>query len=347
MQKKYIFLVAIILVLSLIAGCGGSEKKPEPQKKAEPQKVSIGLLRLTSSAPLFIGIEKGFFKDEGIDLQVEWFDAAHPIAVATASNKVDVGATGITASLYNMIASGQKLTIVADKGREEKGYPSSSLVVRKALFDEGVTKLEDLKGKKIGITQKGSTFQYMIGRMLEAKGMTVDDVEIVPLGKLGSIMASLEGNQIDAAILNEPNPTKAEKAGYGKVILPVADVIEYQTSGIFYSPEMNKNQELGTKFMKAYIKSCNYYYDAVLVKKDGKEAPGKNYEEVIQIIAKYTNMPVEDIKLGIPYIDRDGKLLASDIDTQIKWYSKHKLLEKPVESKDAVNMSFFENALKK
>lgn len=348
MTKKITFLSAVILVLAvLLAGCGGGEKKAEDKKAAEPKKVTIGLLRLTSSAPLFIGMEKGFFKEQGIDLQAEWFDAAHPIAVATASNKVDVGATGITASLYNMIASGQNLTIVADKGREEKGYPSSSLVIRKELYDQGVTKLEDLKGKKIGITQKGSTFQYMIGRMLEEKGMSIDDVEIVPLGKISSVMASLEGNQIDAAILNEPNPTKAEKAGYGKTILPVGDVINYQTSGVFYSPEMNKNEELAVKFMKGYIKSCNYYYDAVLAQKDGKPAPGQNYDEVVKIIGKYTNMPEADIKLGLPYIDRDGTLLASDIDTQIKWYTGQKLLEKPVEAKNVVNMSFHEKALKK
>lgn len=331
----------------LLTGCGGQKEPAKaPDKKVDLKPVSLAMLRLTSSAPLFIGLEKGFFKEQGIDLQVEWFDAAQPIAVATASNKVDVGATGITASLYNMIASGQKLTIVADKGREEKGYPSSTLVVRKDLYDEGIKTLTDLKGKKIGITQKGSTFQYMIGRMLEEKGMSVNDVEIVPLGKLSSIMASLEGKQIDAAILNEPNPTKAEKAGYGKAILPVGDVIAYQTSGIFFSPDLNKNEELGTKFMKGYIKSCNYYYDAVLAKKDGKTVSGKNYDEVIAIIAKYTSMPTSDIELGLPYIDRDGKLLAEDIDTQINWYTKHKLLEKPVTAKDAVNMKFYEKAVK-
>ncbi|MDR3348732.1 MAG: ABC transporter substrate-binding protein [Acidaminococcales bacterium] len=329
----------------LSAACGG--QKAAPPAKVETKKMTIGLLRLTSSAPLFIGMDKGFFKEQGIELTAKWFDAAQPIAVATASNQVDVGATGITASLFNMIGSGQKLTIVADKGREEKGYPSSTLVVVKKLHDQGVTTLEQLKGKKIGITQKGSTFQYMIGRMLEAKGMSANDVEIVPLGQLGSILSSLRSGQIDAAILNEPNPTKAEKAGYAKSILPVANVIDYQTSGIFYSPNLNKDEELAVRFMKAYIKCCNYYYDAVLARKDGKPAPGANYDEVIKIIANYTNMPVEDIKIGIPYIDRNGRLLASDIDTQIKWYSKHKLLEKPVEAKEAVNTTFFDKALAK
>ncbi len=346
-KKLVYFLLALLSSVLLIAGCGGEKKAGAPAKPLEAKKISVGMLKLTSSAPLFIGIDKGFFKEQAIDLDVQWFDAAQPIAVATASNKVDVGATGITAGLFNMVASGQKLTIVADKGREEKGYSSSAIVVNKAAWDKGVNSVEKLKGKKIGITQKGSTFHYMMGRVLEAKGMTLDDVEIVSLGKLGSIMASLESGQIDAAILNEPNITKAGKAGYGKTLTQVGDVIEYQTSGIFYSPNLNKNEDLGLRFMKAYVKSCNYYYDAVLLRKDGKPAPGKNYDEVVGIIAKYTGAPIDDVKLGLPYIDRDGKLLANDIATQLNWYGKNKMLEKPLEAKEVVNTSFTEKALKK
>jgi len=345
MKKSRIVGVILLMVGMILAGCGGGA--PDSGKAKEVQRIKLGSLRLTSSAPLFIALEKGFFAEEGLDVVVEWFDAAQPIAVATASNKVDVGATGITAGLYNMVGSGQKLTIVADKGREQKGYPSSALLVTKELYDQGITSIEQLKGKKIGITQAGSTFQYMLGRLLESEGMSLDDVEIVPLGKLGSIMASLESGQIDGAILNEPNITKAEKAGYAKVVVPVGDVIEYQTSGIFFSPDMNKNEDAALRFMRAYVKACNYYYDAVLVREDGKSVPGKNYDEVIGIIAKYTSAPEADIKLGLPYIDRDGKLLSSDIETQINWYTKNKLIEKPLDAKSVLDTSFLEKALKK
>lgn len=112
------------------------------------------MLRLTSSAPLFIALDKGYFAEENLEIDQQWFDAAHPIAVATASSKVDVGATGITASLFNMAASGQQLAIVADKGREQKGFSSSALLVTSDNYNNGITKLEDIKGKRIGITQK-------------------------------------------------------------------------------------------------------------------------------------------------------------------------------------------------
>lgn len=340
-----VILAAVLAITLVIAGCGS--KAPENADKSQQvKKMSVGILKLTSSAPLFIGIEKGFFKEQGLDLDIQWFDAAHPIAVATASNKIDVGATGITASLFNMVAGGQQLSIVADKGREQKGYSSSAVMVRTELWNQGIRKIEDLKGKRIGITQTGSTYHYMIGRLLEEKGLQLTDVELVPLAKLSAVMASLQSGQIDAAILNEPNLSKVVSEGYGKVVVQVGDVIDYQTSGIFFSPNLMKDKETGIRFMKAYIKSSRYYHDAVLQLRDGKTVPGANYDEVIGIIAKYTGAPVADIKLGLPYMDRDGKLLSRDIQTQAEWYSKHKMIEKPVDPAKVANTSLWEEAVR-
>ncbi len=338
MKKIFALLVSLCLLL-LAAGCGSGDTKKEAPK--EKTKVSLGMLRLTSSAPLFIAMDKGFFAEEDIEIEPQWFDAAHPIAVSTASSKVDVGATGITASLYNMAANGQKLGIVADKGREQKGYSSSALLVTTDNYNNGVKTLKDIKGKRIGITQKGSTFHYMLGRMLDEQGMSLSDVEIVPLNKLSAVMAALESKQIDGCILNEPNITKVQKAGYGKLVVQVGDVIPYQTSAIFYSPDFMGKKDAAIRFMRAYNKACNYYYEAAVEKKDAKKL-----DEVVNIVAKYVKAPAEDIKAGLPYIDKDGKLLVSDIETQINWYSANKMISGKLQAKDVADTSFLEAALK-
>jgi NitT/TauT family transport system substrate-binding protein len=350
-KRMLLILLCTIIISILVSGCGNSSKSsPSSQKglasqTTENKKLSIAMLKLNSSAPLFIGIEKGFFKEQSIDLDVQWFEAAQPVAVATASNNVDIGATGITASLFNMVAGGQSLSIVADKGREQKGYPLASVLVATDLWNQGVQKIENLKGKRIGITQTGSTFHYMIGRLLEENGLSLNDVELVQLGKFSALIAGLQSKQVDAVILNEPNITNAVKAGYGKVLVQVVDVIDYQNAAIFFSPNLMKDKNTAVRFLKGYIKSTRYYYDAVLVKKDGQLVPGKNFDEVVNIIAKYVGAPAEDIKSGLPYIDRDGKLLAEDIQTQIDWYASHKMIDKPVDSKQIVDTSLWEEAL--
>ncbi len=348
MKKRMIItLISVLLLAFGLAGCGKdtAEKpgKSGADKSAEKTAVEIGMLKLTSSAPLFIALEKGFFEDEGLDAKAKWFEAAQPISVATAGGDVQVGATGITASLYNMVASGEKLVIVADKGREQEGYSSSALLVPN---DSTVATIKDLKGKKIGITQTGSTYHYMVGRLLEVHGLTTDDVELVPLNSIPGLMETLESKQVDAILLNEPNVSRVVSEGYGKVISQVGEEIEYQTSGIFFSKDFAANTDAATKFLKAYAKATRYYYDAVLNKVDGEIVPGENYEEVVKIIAKYTDQEEELIKKGLPYMDRDGKLLASDIQTQIDWYAKQKLIDGSIESSEIVNTELLEEALK-
>nr|WP_263324323.1 ABC transporter substrate-binding protein [Neobacillus sp. Marseille-Q6967] len=347
MKKAVIRMLAVVLTMALaLAGCGQQEKKESESsggQSSENISVDIGMLKLTSSAPLFIAIEKGFFKEEGIDANVKWFEAAQPIAVATAGGSVDVGATGITASLYNMVAGGQKLWIVADKGREAKGFSSSALLVPN---DSDVSSPEELKGKKIGITQTGSTFHYMAGRILENHDLSLQDVQLVPLNSIKGLMEALNSKQVDAVILNEPNISTVVQEGYGKVITQVGDEMDYQTSGIFYSPKFADNKDAAVRFLKAYAKATRYYSDAVLTTKDGKVVPGENYDEVVDIIAKYVDQDPELIKKGLPYMDPDGKLLESDIQTQIDWYAKEKLIDKAIDVNEIVNTKLLEDALK-
>ena len=182
----------------------------------------------------------------------------------------------------------------------------------------------------------------MLGRLLEAKGLTLNDVEIIPLGKLSAVMAALESKQIDGCILNEPNITKVNTAGYGKTVIQIGNVFPYQTSAIFFSEKFTQDKDTATRFLKAYIKACNYYYDNVIAKKSTT-----NFKEIVGIIAKYTKTPEKDIELGLPYIDRDGKLLAEDIKTQIDWYTAHNLIQGKLDAEQIVTVQLLGAALKK
>src|SRR5436190_5252727 len=181
-----------------------------------PDRPKVGVLKLTSSAVLFIGVEKGFFKEFGIEPELVFFQAAAPIATALAAGQIDVGATGLTAALYNIVLGGEKLWIVADKGREWPGYPLTALVVQKDLWDSGVRTVGDLKGKRIAVKQLGSTFHYHLGNVLEKHGLTLDDVRVMPLQAMPAALEALKGKQVDAVILAQPFPSRAETDGFGK-----------------------------------------------------------------------------------------------------------------------------------
>src|SRR6202011_4733732 len=87
----------LMALLALMAGAVRAE---------EPLKAKVGVLRLSSSAPVFIAQDKGYFKDAGLDVELKFFDAAQPIAVAPASGDIYFGVTAMSAGLYNLAGKG-------------------------------------------------------------------------------------------------------------------------------------------------------------------------------------------------------------------------------------------------
>src|SRR5215210_3753887 len=88
---------------------------------AAQDKVGIGVLRFVSSGALFVAFERGYFKQEGLDLDLRFFDAAQPIAVAVVSGDVQFGLTAFTAGLFNLAGKGG-LKIIAAQAKEAQGY---------------------------------------------------------------------------------------------------------------------------------------------------------------------------------------------------------------------------------
>ncbi len=326
-------LVVLLAAAALLAGASPA--------RAQGQKVKLGVLKLTSSAVLFLGAEKGYFKEFGVEPELVFFEAAQPIAVAIASGDLEVGATGLTAGLYNIVAGGVRIWIVADKGREWPDHNLTALLVRKDLWESGARTLRDLKGKKIGVTQIGSTFHYNIGRLLEKEGMAPGDVELVPLQALGALSDALAAKRLEAVATAEPFVSRLEAGGIGVTIIRTGDTFPWQIATIMYSDKFAKNRARAVAFMKGYVKSSRHYFDAVLKKTSGPE-----FEDVVAITAKYTGARPELIRRGFPYQDRDGRLMPGDVGRQMAWWLRQGLMKQPVLEKDIVDESFLRDALK-
>jgi NitT/TauT family transport system substrate-binding protein len=324
--------LALLGVLALAGSAG-----------AQGRKVKVGVLKLSSSAPIFLGVERGTFREFGIEPELVYFQAAQPVAVAIAAGEIDVGATGLTAGLYNVVAGGEKVWVVADKGREWPGHPLTALVVQK---DGPVRSLRDLKGRKVGITQLGSTFHYMLGNLLEREGMALADVEAAPLRALGAMAEALQARRVDAILIPQPFAGTAVDQGFGRVLFWVGDRLPYQVAAIFYSKGFARDRERAVAFMKGYVRAARLFYDAVLAGKGGKPAGGAAYEEVVAVTARYTGAAPEVVRVGFPYQDRDGRLDVADIGRQLAWYHRAGMVTAPLEPRDLVDGSFLEEALR-
>src|SRR5438309_10209006 len=88
-----------------------------PALARDRPKVRVGVLRLASSGNVFIAADRGYFRDAGLVVELKFFDAAQPIAVATASGDVDIGVTAFTGGLFNLAGKGV-VSIIAGQSRD-------------------------------------------------------------------------------------------------------------------------------------------------------------------------------------------------------------------------------------
>lgn len=291
-------------------------------------KARIGVLRLSSSAPVFIAQDKGYFREAGLDVELKFFDAAQPIAVATTSGDVDFGVTAFTAGLYNLAGKGV-LKVIGGMSREKAGYPLIGYFASNNAYAAGLKTPKDLAGKRVAMTQVGSSFHYSLGLLADKYGFKLADVKIVPLQSLSNAAAALKGETVDAALLPISTARKLMDEGGAKFLGWVGDETPWQLGAVFAAPKTLTNKVLVTKLLGALARADREYHDVILAAmKDGVAPINEQTKPLLEIIAKYTNLPVEQVVGNCAYIDPDGKLDVKNVDNQIKWLQEQGFADK-------------------
>jgi NitT/TauT family transport system substrate-binding protein len=291
-------------------------------------KAKIGVLRLSSSAPVFIAQDKGYFREAGLDVELKFFDAAQPIAVATTSGDIDFGVTAFTAGLYNLAGKGV-LKVIGGMSREKAGYPLIGYFASNNAYAAGLKTPKDLAGKRVAMTQVGSSFHYSLGLLADKYGFKLAEVKIVPLQSLSNAAAALKGETVDAALLPISTARKLMDEGGAKFLGWVGDETPWQLGAVFASPKTVANKALVTKFLGVLAKADREYHDVILAAmKDGTAPINEQTKPLLEIIAKYTNLPVEQVVGNCAYIDPDGKLDVKNVDNQIKWLQEQGFADK-------------------
>ncbi|NLS74544.1 transporter substrate-binding domain-containing protein [Bradyrhizobium brasilense] len=291
-------------------------------------KAKIGVLRLSSSAPVFIAQDKGYFRDAGLDVELKFFDAAQPIAVATASGDVDFGITAVTAGLFNLAGKGT-LKVIGGMSREKAGYPLIGYFASNNAYAAGLKTPKDLAGKRVAVTQVGSSFHYSLGLLADKYGFKLSEVKVVPLQSLSNAAAALKGETVDAALLPVSTARTLMDSNGAKLLGWVGDETPWQLGAIFASPKALTNAPLVTRLLTALTRADHEYHDVILTAiKDGVAPINDKTRPLLEIIAKYTNLPVAQVVGNCAYIDPDGKLDVKNLDNQIKWLQGQGFVDK-------------------
>jgi NitT/TauT family transport system substrate-binding protein len=297
---------------------------------AEPLR--LGLLHTLSPAPFYIAQERGYFRDEGIDLTFRFFEAAQPIAAAAVSGDIDVGVTALTGGFFNLAEKGT-LKVIGGALNEQKGYEGSAILASNKAYDSGLTTPEKLANHSFAITQYGSSFHYMIGRIAEAKGFDLKSVTLRPVQQIANMVAALTSNQVDATIAIASMAKPLAAAGQAHIIAWAGDIVPYQITAVFTTPALIATKpDVLRHFAAAYQKGVADYRDAFLrLDAAGRPIVDDKTEAAIPLLTKYvfTGDPQARRKIldGVGYYDQGGALDVADVLDQVRWFKAQGLVK--------------------
>jgi len=306
-------------------------------------KVAVGTGGSTSDAPFYIAYDKGFFKDEGLDVDLIVLDSGAKVIAPLGTGELDVGSGALSVGFWNALLRGVKFRIVADRGHAEPGYLYQTVFMRKDLVDGGQFKsLVDLKGMRMGFAAQGVTSLSLLNEAAKFAGIKYEDVVPVYLSFPQQI-AALQNKALDGTFLIEPQATAAVNAGYGVRFMDTNVFYPHQQiSTIFYSDKFaRERKDVADKFMRAWLRGVRAYNDAI---KGGKIA-GSGADEVVQTMAKNFNMKPELIRdMYSQAVHVDGAVNAAGIQKDLDFFQKQGMVAGQIKASDVIDMSFARNA---
>jgi ABC-type nitrate/sulfonate/bicarbonate transport system substrate-binding protein len=303
--------------------------------------VRMGYLGVASDAGIFIALDKGFFKEQGLDLSLERFGVGADQMALLGSGRLDIASGAPSPTLFNAIARGLPVVVVADKGSLRKGFGFNVLVVRRTLVDAGQFRgLSDLRGRVLGSASPVSIVNFENHLLLKKGGLTPKDVTIEYVDFADQPAAMVNG-KIDAAVMVEPFATAAESRGIGKIIMPLDQILpDFQTAVIYYNTQWaREHPEDARRWMVAYVRALRYYNEALRNR--------QVRDDVITIMTGHT--PIKDRavwdKMIWPGLNPDGTVTVRTILDYERWLLNERQISQFVTPTRFLDTSFVEHAV--
>lgn len=286
---------------------------------ARAETIKVGLLKTVGAGPIFIAEEKGYFGAEGLTVENVVFDSAEPVAVATVSGSIDLGATGLTAGFYTLAGQGA-LKMLASESIERAGFQGQAVLVSNRAWEGGLKAFTDWPGHSVAISQVGGAPHYSLGLLEEKFHIDPKTVRVLPLQSNANRIAAVTGGTADSAIIPVTYAMPSIQHGDAKLLGWVGDNTPWQVAAVFTSTKAtNERGEMLTRFLRASLRGVKDYCDA-FIGPDQKLRFGPTAPEILAIIAKYTGQREADIRLGITYLDPQARIDVKDIGHQIAWF---------------------------
>lgn len=307
-MKKILLLSMLILTLALAAGCGNSNDKN--QKDLQP--ITIGLMPDTDSLPFIIAKEKGYFAEEGIEVNIQQYKSAMDRDSALQSGNLDGAVSDMLAVAFAKAGGFDvKVTSFTDG--------SYKLIASK---DAGINNVKALAGKDVAVS-RNTIIEYVTDQILAKEGMDSESINKVIIPQIPTRLEMLQNGKLAAATLPEPMASIA--VSNGCTYVTGSDELGINPGVIMFTAKTvdNKTAEIAAMY-RAYNKAVDYLNNT-------------SRDEYIDLVVEKGGFPpAAKEALKLPEYHKAALPKESDVTDCIKWLNNKGLVKEHFSYQDIV-----------
>ncbi|MCW4386073.1 ABC transporter substrate-binding protein [Salinibacterium sp. SYSU T00001] len=300
--------LAVTLVLS---GCG-----PSPAGASSPVAVTVGVMPGADLAPLYLGLEQGFFAEEGITLRIDSLaPSTTGIVSAVEQGSYDFGYADIL-SVLEAAEEGREVTVVSGAAATSGNILGDYTALMVPAASE-ITTLADLAGRRVGVEALGATNHVVLAAILEAEGADPASIDWQTVPYLDA-SESLAAGTVDAAVIVEPFATAGKIDGMTAIAYPHAEFAANLTvTGYFTSVATAEGDPgLVERFAAAVARSLGYATEHQTETRDHIAATIAAHSQVrtrVQLPTFTAEVDRDAVELLVEAAVAQGRLQSTDV----------------------------------
>ncbi len=291
---------------------------------ASGQKLTAGWSAVSAlNAPFWVMKEAGFFQREGLDVNLVYIPSSSTMAQAQVSGEVQVSTANSQVIVDSGLRGGDLVAIGA----------ISNAVAFYVMSDPSISKVADLKGKRVGVTRFGASTDFAMRTLLEKHGLKpISDVPIVQIGGMPEIAAAISNRAISAAPMSYPMAYVAEQSGAKLLANMAEEGIAFVHVGITTSRGFLKQQRPQAKaFLRAYGRAVHYMH-----------TDPEGFKKIITKYAKITDpgMLQGTVKYAYDFVEKVPAVKREAFENTIE-----EIASRRPQAKSASPEQFYDNSL--
>jgi NitT/TauT family transport system substrate-binding protein len=267
---------ALVAALLLLTGCGDDDDSAPTSGENGVTRITVGVLPIGNAAPLYLGMEKGFFEEEGLELTPQVAQSGNELVTTLVSGDAQVAFLGYVPVIVAR-AQGLPLKVVAnaDNGADTAEEEWQVILSRKG---SDIKEPADLAGKTVAVNALRGVAEVALKASLEAEGVDPGSIELLEL-PFPEMPAALDARRVDAIWGVEPFLTQALGAGAQEVLAPYPTLGKAFPNGTYATTDeyLEQNADVMERFARAMNRSSEYATE--------------NPDEARAIIPTFTQIP--------------------------------------------------------